>query len=538
MTFVFSIPTPQGVKDFALDQGGSIIFVGANGGGKTRLAVYVEQVLGSEAHRISAHRALTLNPEVAKISEPAAIRGLRFGHVGPGHAVGHRSGNRWRNKDATQLLNDFDFLIQVLFADQSNTSLKAYNQIKPGGSRGSGPVELTKFDKLKEIWQRLLPHRELIISGDDITVTIPETTNSYTASDMSDGERAIFYMIGQVLVAADNQVLIVDEPELHVHRSIMSKLWDELEGARTDCAFIFITHDLEFAATRTAQKFVIRDYNTVPSWTIDPVPVTSGFDEELTTLILGSRKPILFVEGNYSSLDIALYRCCYPDFTILPRSTCTEVIHSVATFRANEQLTRVKCSGIVDADHYTDREKQKLEQLGIKTLPVAEIENIFVHPLVSRSIAFSNGYRDEELNEVLDDLASDLFAKADSEDKIEAVAVRYAKRRIDRLLKTFDLSDATSVDLLAEQYIKRTEELDVAAIAQVLRDDVKSALEARDLPRFLLLVDDKSFLASAASKLKRTNAQSFKDWLTRTLRNKSEPEVVKAVKDLLPQINP
>lgn len=78
---------------------------------------------------------------------------------------------------------------------------------------------------------------------------------------MSDGERAIFYMIGQALVAAEGTVLIVDEPELHVHRSIMEKLWDEIEASRRDCGFIYITHDLDFAAARSAKKNVIRDFH-------------------------------------------------------------------------------------------------------------------------------------------------------------------------------------------------------------------------------------------------------------------------------------
>lgn len=78
---------------------------------------------------------------------------------------------------------------------------------------------------------------------------------------MSDGERAIFYLIGQVLVAAANSVLIIDEPELHIHRSIMSSLWDQLESARQDCAFIFITHDIEFAANRIAKKLQLKIIN-------------------------------------------------------------------------------------------------------------------------------------------------------------------------------------------------------------------------------------------------------------------------------------
>ena len=111
-----------------------------------------------------------------------------------------------------------------------------------------GEYQFTKLQRLNDIWVKLLSHRQLHIKGDDILVSVPGSDNTYNASEMNDGERAIFYMIGQVLVASESTILIIDEPELHVHRSIMSKLWDELEAVRPDCAFVFITHDLEFAA--------------------------------------------------------------------------------------------------------------------------------------------------------------------------------------------------------------------------------------------------------------------------------------------------
>src|SRR5262249_26324017 len=157
----------------------------------------------------------------------------------------------------------------------------------------------------------------------------------YKGTEMSDGERAIFYMIGQALNAADNSLLIIDEPELHVHRSIMSKLWDRLEASRPDCGFLFVTHDLEFAAQRVAQKFVVKSYDARPVWDIESVPTDTGFSEELTTLILGSRRPILFVEGTDTSLDSAFYRCCYPDWTVISRESREVVIHSVSSMRAN-----------------------------------------------------------------------------------------------------------------------------------------------------------------------------------------------------------
>ena len=126
-----------------------------------------------------------------------------------------RTGARWQSQAATALLNDFDFLIQALFADQANKSLQTHQRVR---ARYYSPAPLTKFEHLSEIWGRLLPHRTLHISGDNIEVSVPGSTAKYRASEMSDGERAIFYMIGQALLAAQDSLLIVDEPELHVHR--------------------------------------------------------------------------------------------------------------------------------------------------------------------------------------------------------------------------------------------------------------------------------------------------------------------------------
>ena len=68
------------------------------------------------------------------------------------------------------------------------------------------------------IWARVLPKRQLVITGDDISVAA-EGIEPYSASQMSDGERAIFYLIGQTLIAPEDTLIIVDEPELHVHPS-------------------------------------------------------------------------------------------------------------------------------------------------------------------------------------------------------------------------------------------------------------------------------------------------------------------------------
>ncbi len=65
--------------------------------------------------------------------------------------------------------------------------------------------------------------------------------------------------------------------------------------------------------------------------------------------------------------------------------------------RANSSLTRVTCSGIVDGDDYTDEDVAYFEGLGIKIIPVSEIENLIALPVVCSAIAKSDGFTGADL---------------------------------------------------------------------------------------------------------------------------------------------
>lgn len=535
MTFNFQIPNSDQQTSIAIEPGSSVVFVGANGSGKTRLAVFIEEAAGIDAHRISAHRALNLNPAVPKIRSAEALRKLRFGWEHENATIQSRAGSRWVNsKPAVAMLNDFDSLLQALFADQSVTTLDTHTRYRSGNLTHAAP---TKFETLSDIWQRLLPHRQLVITGDDIQVSAVDGSGAYPASDMSDGERAIFYLLAQALVAADSSILIVDEPELHVHPSVISSLWDEIEAARKDCAFIFITHDLHFASARAAQKYVIKSYNPTPSWTIENVPEDTGFSEELTTLILGSRRPILFVEGAGTSLDLAIYRCCYPEWTVIPRGSCEQVVHAVVTMRANAQLTRVTCAGIVDADDYTPDEIQHLNSLGVFPLPVSEVENLILLPEVSRAIAQTEGYAGADLEQQLSKLQESIFNTLKSQAAIDEVVVRYCRRRIDRALKKVDLSAPKTVEQIISEYGVQTAALDIASIASRAIRKIQDALETGNLPSLLTIYDNKGMLALAAQHLKQTRLAPFEAWLTRMLRqDASATGLIAAFRGVLPPV--
>lgn len=535
MSFTFNVPTfSQDPVTIELKAGSSTFFVGANGSGKTRLAAQAEAQWGERAHRISAHRSLSLNPGVAKISEQKARKGLRFGYedTPEGQGPAHRRDGRWGRKAETFLLNDFDFLVQALFAEQSNVALRTHNAAHAGRV---DKLELTRFQKLIAIWNRILPHRALHVSGDDIRATA-DGQPPYSAADMSDGERAVFYMLGQVLVAEPDSALIFDEPELHVHRAILGRLWDEVEAARPDCAFLVITHDLEFVASRAGQKFVIRRYQMPSQWEIEQVLEDTGFGEEIVTLILGSRKPILFVEGTRSSLDLAIYRACYPDWTVLPRGACENVVHAVATMRHNSSLTRITCAGIVDADDYNEAEKNQLSSLGVAVLPVSEIENLFLLPDIAAAILQEENYDGAELGEKLNALTQEVLSEVNRPGSIEEVVLRYCKRRIDRTLKNIYLKDAINSADLATIYAERTAGLDIASVAKETRERIEEAIKKCDLPALLANFDNKALFALAAKHLKASSKSAFESWVTRAMRDPKADKLKTALGKVLPKV--
>lgn len=527
----------QNSEKLHLNIGETTIIVGANGTGKTRLAVYIEELLEEKSHRIAAHRALSLKPDLPKITEEKARNVLKYG-LDSGN-MWHRSGWRWHNDASVSLLNDFDGLLQYLFAEQANIASEFYQ-----GNIESKKIDLrkSKFYQLKESWEKLLPHRTLHITGDNIYVSENEE-NRYLASGMSDGERAIFYILGQVLSADKESVLIFDKPELHIHKSIISMLWDLIEELRPDCSFLMITHDIEFASTRVAKKYVIRSYYSDPAWDIAEVP-ESDFDEQTIAMILGSRKPILFVEGNKSSLDIAIYRACYPEWTIIPKGSCKDVIQSVSSLnKLSESIPtlNLKCAGIIDQDDRNEEEINQLNALGIFSLSVSEIENLFCLTSVAQEILKIEQHSGQELQEKLNEFKSKILTFISSNldgDKLDKFVMEKLKIKIDSYLKKVDLSRARNSEEVTSILNENIEVLKTQYVEQWVPEtegNIKNLLQNSDLDNLLKLYNNKGLLAEAASILKGSRKDHFESWIMRQMKNK-ESSLIRIIKENLPDL--
>lgn len=346
-------------------------------------------------HRISAQRALDFPEYIQLKSHEQAQDEFLFGSADKRYSPAQAKNNyRWQMGNrpplsVTPMLNDYEKVLSVLFAKKAQRDSQLVNRVREmeRENKNERPEMPDSADEiLLQIWNDLLPHRQLVIEDGKIIASI-STGNTYQGREMSDGERVALYLMAQCLCVPPDSIVIIDEPEIHLHKSLMSKLWSKIEEAQPNCLFIYITHDIEFAASRVgSQKIWLKSYDG-SHWIWDEVPEAENLPESVLLEILGSRKKVLFVEGEKGSLDYKIYQAIYPDFLIIPRGGCGKVIESTKAMRGNSALHHVEAFGIIDRDYRPQNEIDALSASGIFPLNVAEVENILCVPELIRLVA-------------------------------------------------------------------------------------------------------------------------------------------------------
>ena len=381
MAYKYWLPNEAGAKVDYETETNSVVVIGANGSGKSKLGAWIEQKDFEKVHRIGAQRNLNFKENITLKSYAQAENFVFYGS--DSESFKSTKGQRWNygNSYTTQLMNDFENVLAALIALKNNENDKFIEECKNAEKEGKikPPIPKTSIDKLQDIWNEIFPQRELILEDSKFYASFLKGGRHvrYSANQMSDGERSVLYLVAQVLCVPKDKILIMDEPEIHLHRSLMNRLWVTLEDARKDCLFIYITHDTQFAALHNhAQKIWVQEFDGV-NWKLQTL-VNNDIPKELLLDILGNRKNVLFVEGEKDSYDSQLYSAIYPDYYVVPCGSCTQVIARTKAFKKNTDLHHCEVYGIIDRDYRSDYEIESYKQNNIYTLQVAEVENLFL----------------------------------------------------------------------------------------------------------------------------------------------------------------
>ncbi len=493
--------TIPGINDSSsIEIDNTLVIIGSNGSGKSRLGSFFENnIVAGPVKRISAQRMLNLPENTPILSVPQSYQNWR---------------NSWSNRHVIEVQNDYETVLSTLFA---KTRKRNDDYVEDSKSNNSGvqlEIPLSDSEKLIKIWDRVFPNIRLDLTEGKVLV-IDKNGIKYSGREMSDGERVAFYLIAQCLIIPDDYVIIIDEPELHLHKSLMNRLWNQIENARTDCKFIYITHDLDFASGRTnSKKIWIKSYFD-NKWEWDEVPNLDFIPENLLLEIIGSRKPILFIEGEKNSIDYKIYQHIYTNFTIIPRGGCQDVIQSTKGINNNKELHLNKAYGLIDRDFKSDGEICALESENIYVLKIAEIENLMASPLIIKMVADHLNLNYSEIeNKIINFVVGLLSINFDKEVSYRtSLDVSYRLNTLNH--------KASGIDNIKKAVEELTNSIDIDLIYAQNHELYSDLIQSRDIQKILNHYTNKG-IAPEISKFFEQSPKGYINLVISLLKNKPQ----------------
>lgn len=474
MSITINIPDPVGnALNLVLEEGERFFILGANGVGKSSLMHRIRNQHPGNSRRITAHRqtwfssgSLDLTPH-GKRQTDSSIQS----YDNSPHA-------RWKDDYGHQRANVAIF--ELIEAENSRARAIADSiQVDVNSA-----IEIAKHESPIQTLNRILRLCNIAIeisalpNGD--LIAKKGGSEPYSIAELSDGERSALLIAATVLTAPAKTLILVDEPERHLHRSIVSPLINLMFRERPDCTFVVSTHDVYMVVDNPeARVLLVRGCNylhaAVFGWDADFLELDGQIDESIRTDILGARRRILFIEGEEGSLDKPLYSLIFPGVSILPKAGCRNVEDSVAGIRGNPTLHWAKAFGLVDSDRRSAETVAKLQARGVYALSVYAIESIYYHPKIQRLTASRlrkvDGAPEEERLAAAKDAAIAKIAP-NGERLCQKVIERAVRSEIDRNWPSKDQIAAGEAVNIA---------VDVPAIARRELDNFNAAVGNKDL---------------------------------------------------------
>ena len=384
---------PDDLIELSVNNGDQLFIVGPNGSGKSALIQYlVSNTETDKIKRITAHRQTSLHS--GDINYAPAQR-KRYDEIYLDYNRNNESRylDEYSSDEQSAILYDLDNKYNAI-----NESIANHHDKQVIAKETATALKLrSPFDQINELLDQGRLNVNLKRTEERSIIAKHSQGQSFDIPKMSDGERSAMIIAAQVITAESDTVFLIDEPEKHLHRSISQPFLSALFKLRKDCAFIISTHEIALPlANPEARVLMLRSCqwngDQCVAWdaeVIEPnshLPEDARLTEELKRAILGSRKRILFVEGDSNSLDLQLYDRLFPNLTVIPKGSCENVINAVRGLRKSQDFHDVEAFGLIDGDN-REKEVDKLAENNIFALEVYSVEALYYYSEVIAAVA-------------------------------------------------------------------------------------------------------------------------------------------------------
>lgn len=404
-----------------------VSIVGANGSGKTALFRAIQGRNG-ECQVIQALKNLTIYQNQFRSLDDNLLENQQISQQ---FVDGKGSPIHGFSQHSNIIQSDFNVSMELIFREFTNFSLQDYRN---GGTYNSS-ISKTKLDSVFKIWTNIFNGKKIDVQDNQIKANSNNTNDWYSIDNLSDGERSVLYILIKIALAKENSFILIDEPETFLNPALLNLLFDECEKFRTDCKFIYFSHDLDFVSTRCNNtKYWIKSYNYPETWEIEELK-DDKIPEEVLLKIIGTKiEKILFVESE-STKDTRLYQKVYPDFKVWGVGSCENVINYTKAFNTGTEKFNKQYFGLIDRDLKSESEITQLKLNKVFCLPVALYENLFLRSEIIKFVFQHEGSQD--IDNKLDLLSGELtkfvtkdhFIHAFTKDKVK----QYFNQNIDDL---------------------------------------------------------------------------------------------------------
>ena len=428
----FPIPTPRQEISIYLKGTTRLFIVGPNGSGKSALFQYIAASLPQQIRRITAHRQTWMESSTINLT-PQSRRQM------DGQIVNQDRDADLRWKDN----NSQSQIISVLFDLVAHDNYQARRIAQHVRAKNTISAERIANEEpsIFEQINQLLTLAGLMVEvensrGEQLLARRIDTGQQYSLAQMSDGERNAFILAANVLTVESGTILLIDEPERHLHRAIIEPFLTALFAQRTDCPFIVATHDIALPiANPDASVLLVSSCqwngNEPSSWDAKLLPENTDLPEDIKRAILGSRKKILFVEGESQSLDITLYKVLFPDLSVHPVEGCDDVIKAVDGLRNSSELHDVEAFGLIDGDNREPKEKERLARRNIFSLKAYSVESVYYCSDAIDAIAYRQAESlGSDANQMIKDATTAALTTLRQSGLADRMAARYCDRKV------------------------------------------------------------------------------------------------------------